>query len=71
MLLLIILFCLDFTISHGFQFDNFTGTVTAAIPVTLSWHREVGDPDNISFALRIIQAQGSFREPSFSTTDLS
>ncbi len=31
----------------------------------------MGDPDNISFALRIIQSQGSFQEPSFSATDLT
>ncbi|KAK0465762.1 hypothetical protein IW261DRAFT_1522666 [Armillaria novae-zelandiae] len=71
MLLLIILVCLDFTVSRGFRFDNYTGTVTATLPITLSWHREVGDPDNISFALGIIQSQGSFEEPFFSATDLS
>ncbi|PBK82585.1 hypothetical protein ARMGADRAFT_1038491 [Armillaria gallica] len=36
--------CLQFaTVSQGFHFDKFSGTVTVGIPITISWHRDVYD----------------------------
>ncbi|KAK0209693.1 hypothetical protein IW262DRAFT_1486440 [Armillaria fumosa] len=63
-MLLIVFFCLQFSISHGFRFDDFSGTVTVGIPITLSWHRDVNsDTGRINFRLHVIKAQGNFQGP--------
>ncbi|KAK0430084.1 hypothetical protein EV421DRAFT_1860468 [Armillaria borealis] len=54
MLRLIVLSCLHFPISYGFHFENFTGTVTAGVPITLSWHRDANDTGQILFVLRSV-----------------
>ncbi|KAK0430904.1 hypothetical protein EV421DRAFT_1743585 [Armillaria borealis] len=69
MLLLIVLSCINFPTSRGFRFDDYTGSVTARIPITLSWYCDAVNGDNIDFSLVMIQAQGSFQQPSFSATD--
>ncbi|PBK60551.1 hypothetical protein ARMSODRAFT_1009254 [Armillaria solidipes] len=61
MLLLILLSCLSFAISHGLSFDYFPGNVTVGIPVTLSWHRETNDPNQIDFVLSSLPGEVSLQ----------
>ncbi|KAK0191796.1 hypothetical protein F5146DRAFT_613818 [Armillaria mellea] len=51
MLLCMVLSCLSFPISRGLSFDPFSGNVTVGIPITLSWHRETNDSNQIEFVL--------------------
>ncbi|KAK0464150.1 hypothetical protein IW261DRAFT_132064 [Armillaria novae-zelandiae] len=72
MLCLIVITFLHFQISHGFHFGTFTGAITAGIPIlTLSWHRDVNDTNQIYF--KIVPLQGPFtdkeRPLTISTTD--
>ncbi|KAK0430908.1 hypothetical protein EV421DRAFT_1930276 [Armillaria borealis] len=67
MLLLIVLFGLQFFISCGFRFDDFSGTVTVGIPITVSWHRDVNDTAGpLGFGLTIIDIDHNFPGPPFS-----
>ncbi|PBK60577.1 hypothetical protein ARMSODRAFT_1068405 [Armillaria solidipes] len=64
--------CLQFSISHGFHFDNFAGNITAGIPITLSWHRNVNDPNQINFVLCNSTGPFVFLDAhSFSATNLT
>ncbi|KAK0414409.1 hypothetical protein EV421DRAFT_1918151 [Armillaria borealis] len=61
MLVLILLFYLKFVVSNGFQFDEFPGVVlSVAIPITVSWHFDIGDPDEVFFQRRDIGQQFFF-----------
>ncbi len=63
---------LQVSYSHGFHFDNFTGTVTAGVPITLSWHRNVNDPNQMDFALENATGPFVFLDAhSFSLTNLT
>ncbi|PBK58546.1 hypothetical protein ARMSODRAFT_1028180 [Armillaria solidipes] len=62
MLLSILLICFKFVVSNGFQFDEFTGTVLSiGIPITLSWHFDIGDPDKVFFQRKDIGQQFFFQ----------
>ncbi|PBK81533.1 hypothetical protein ARMGADRAFT_776162 [Armillaria gallica] len=62
MLILILLCCIKFVVSNGFHFDEFTGTVpSVGIPITLSWHFDIGDPDDVFFQRRDIGEQYFFQ----------
>ncbi|KAK0492962.1 hypothetical protein EDD18DRAFT_442473 [Armillaria luteobubalina] len=62
MLLLILLCCIKFAHSNGFHFDEFSGTVLSlGIPITLSWHFDIGDPDEVFFQRRHILQQSFFQ----------
>ncbi|PBK82613.1 hypothetical protein ARMGADRAFT_1140819 [Armillaria gallica] len=59
-------------ILHGFHFENFSGTVTAGIPITLSWHRNVNGPNHMDFALENATGPFVFLDAySFSLTNLT
>ncbi|KAK0464157.1 hypothetical protein IW261DRAFT_1624017 [Armillaria novae-zelandiae] len=57
------------SVSQGFHFDNFEGDITAGIPVTLSWHRNVDDPSQVDFEIRNTTGPFPFNAPSFSLTN--
>ncbi|KAK0219271.1 hypothetical protein IW262DRAFT_1088011 [Armillaria fumosa] len=58
MLLLIVLCCIKFAVSNGFHFDECIETMrSVGIPITLSWHFDIGDPDEVFFQRRYIGQQ--------------
>ncbi|PBK79362.1 hypothetical protein ARMGADRAFT_1172422 [Armillaria gallica] len=59
MLLRIASSCLSFAFSHGLSFDYFPGNVTVGIPITLSWHRETNDSNQIDFVLSSLPGEVS------------
>ncbi|KAK0430910.1 hypothetical protein EV421DRAFT_1743593 [Armillaria borealis] len=66
--------CLNFTISRGFRFENFTGTLAVGIPITLSWHRDVNETNQIDFFLVNMTYPFTFFPPTtqlFPSTDIT
>ncbi|PBK82574.1 hypothetical protein ARMGADRAFT_1090155 [Armillaria gallica] len=74
MLLLIVLYCLQFAVSHGFRFDSsIPQAVAFGNSTTLSWHRNGSDPDRMDFLLANATQGGLSLETlasTFSATDL-
>ncbi|KAK0470967.1 hypothetical protein IW261DRAFT_913684 [Armillaria novae-zelandiae] len=68
MLLMILLCCIKFTLLNGFHFDEFSGTaLSVGIPITLSWHFDTGDPDEVFFQRRHIIQQSFFQGDAIPT----
>ncbi|KAK0492618.1 hypothetical protein EDD18DRAFT_1409006 [Armillaria luteobubalina] len=57
--------------SQGFHFEDFEGNVTAGIPITLSWLRNVDDPNQMDFQLRNTARTLPPVDSSFSLTNLT
>ncbi|KAK0467376.1 hypothetical protein IW261DRAFT_1063785 [Armillaria novae-zelandiae] len=51
--------CYTLTTSYGFMFDDPPGPLIAEIPITIAWHRNSGDPDDIYFSRRDVVSQAS------------
>ncbi|KAK0219557.1 hypothetical protein EDD85DRAFT_961029 [Armillaria nabsnona] len=73
--LLIVLYCLQFAVSHGFRFDSsIPQGVVFGNSITLSWHRNGSDPNRMQFLLANATQGDLLLETlasTFSATDLT